>query len=202
MFTPFFTTKAPGHGTGLGLSLSYGLVKSHGGELSYEPPLEGGAEFRVTLPLHDAPAEVAEEVEPGPARPREARRVLVVDADPGVHRLVNALLSPEGMEVESVRTGEQGLRLVADRAYDLIIADARMTAGASELFVHALVAASPDAIDRLVLTYSDQAEPPDPLPDHPVPRARKPFNLRDLRALASQVLASTPPRSPASRAAR
>jgi two-component system NtrC family sensor kinase len=202
LFTPFFTTKAPGHGTGLGLSLSYGLVKSHGGELSYDPPLEGGAEFRVTLPLHDAPAETAEEAEPEPARPRESRRVLVVDADPGVHRLVNALLSPEGMEVESVRTGEQGLRLAADRAYDLIIADARMTAGASELFVHALVAACPDAIDRLVLTYSDEAEPPDPLPDHPVPRARKPFNLRDLRALASQVLASTPPRSPASRAAR
>ena len=104
--------------------------------------------------------------------------------------------------MESVRTGEQGLRLAADRAYDLIIADARMTAGASELFVHALVAAYPEAVDRLVLTYSDQSEPPNPLPDHPVLRARKPFNLRDLRALASQVLASTPPRSPASRATR
>jgi two-component system NtrC family sensor kinase len=201
LFTPFFTTKAPGHGTGLGLSLSYGLVKSHGGELSYDPPLDGGAEFRVVLPLHDAPAEAAE-LEPAPAGPQESRRVLVVDADPGVHRLVNALLSPEGMEVESVRTGERGLRLAADRAYDLIIADARMTVGASELFVHALVAAYPEAVDRLVLTYSDQAEPPDPLPDHPVLRARKPFNLRDLHALASQVLASTPPRSPASRATR
>ena len=83
LFTPFFTTKAPGHGTGLGLSLSYGLVKSHGGELSYDPPLEGGAEFRVTLPLHDAPAETAEEAEPESAHPPEARRVLVVDADPG-----------------------------------------------------------------------------------------------------------------------
>src|SRR6185295_9870081 len=119
LFTPFFTTKAPGQGTGLGLSLSYGLVKSHEGELSYDPPLEGGAEFRVALPLHDAPAEPVE-LEPGPALPRESRRVLVVDADPGVHRLVNALLSPEGMAVESVRTGEQGLRLAADRAYDLI----------------------------------------------------------------------------------
>jgi DNA-binding NtrC family response regulator len=128
--------------------------------------------------------------------------VLVVDADPGVHRLVNALLAPEGLEVESVRTGEQGLRLVGDRSYDLIIADARMMAGTSELFVQALVAASPDAADRLVLTYVGQTEPPDPLPDHPVLRARKPFNLRDLHALASQVLASTPPRSPASRAAR
>jgi two-component system NtrC family sensor kinase len=198
LFTPFFTTKAPGQGTGLGLSLSYGLVKSHGGVLSHEPPSEGGAEFRVVLPLHDAPAEPLE-TESGPAR-REARRVLVVDADPGVHRLVNALLAPEGVEVESVRTGEQGLSLAADRSYDLIIADARMTAGASELFARALVAASPEAADRLVLTYVGLTEPPDPLPDHPVLRARKPFNLRDLHALAAQVFANTPPRSPASRA--
>jgi two-component system NtrC family sensor kinase len=200
LFTPFFTTKAPGQGTGLGLSLSYGLVKSHGGVLSHEPPPEGGAEFRVALPLHDAPAGVLD-LETGPVR-QGSKRVLVVDADPGVHRLVNALLSPEGLEVESVRTGEQGLRLAGDRSYDLIIVDARMTAGASELFVHALAAAFPDAVDRLVLTYTGQIEPADPLPDRPVLRARKPFNLRDLHALASQVLASTPPRSPASRAAR
>jgi two-component system NtrC family sensor kinase len=199
LFTPFFTTKAPGQGTGLGLSLSYGLVQSHGGVLSYEPPAEGGAEFRVVLPFHDAPAEPV--LEPAPV-PHETRRVLVVDADPAVHRLVNALLSPEGIEVEAVRTGEQGLQLAADRDYDLIIADARTTAGPAELFVHALAAAAPGVVDRLVLTYAGQIEPADPLPDRPVLRARKPFNLRDLHALASQVLASTPPRSPASRAAR
>jgi two-component system NtrC family sensor kinase len=201
LFTPFFTTKAPGQGTGLGLSLSYGLVKSHGGVLSHHPPPEGGAEFRIVLPLHDAPAEPVDAA-PLPERRRESRRVLVVDADPGVHRLVNALLTPEAIEVESVRTGEQGLRLAGDRDYDLIIADARITAGASELFVDALVSASPSAVDRLVLTYAGQAVPPDPLPNHPVLRARKPFNLRDLHAMASQVLASNPPRSPASKAAR
>jgi hypothetical protein len=201
LFTPFFTTKAPGQGTGLGLSLSYGLVQSHGGLLSYEPPTDGGAEFRVVLPSHDAPPEPLE-AKPASPRRRESRRVLVVDADPGVHRLVNALLSSEGIEVEGVRTGEQGLRLAGNREYDLIIADARTTAGASELFVHVLVAAYPGAVDRLVLTYAGQSEPPDPLPDRPVLRARKPFNLRDLHALASQVLAaSSPPRSPASRAA-
>ena len=199
LFTPFFTTKAAGQGTGLGLSLSYGLVKAHGGLLSYEPPPDGGAEFRVALPLHDAPAEP---VEAGAAAPHGGRRVLVVDADPGVHRLVNALLSPEGIEVEAVRAGEQALRLRGERSYDLIIADAGSTAGATELFVHALAAASPAAVDRLVVTYSGQSEPVDLLPDHPVPRARKPFNLRDLHALASQMLASSPPRSQASRAGR
>ena len=47
IFDPFFTTKAPGEGTGLGLSLSYGLVKAHGGILDYEARQEGGAEFRI-----------------------------------------------------------------------------------------------------------------------------------------------------------
>ncbi len=202
LFTPFFTTKAPGQGTGLGLSLSYGLVKSHGGELRYEPPAEGGAEFRVVLPLHDVPAETATEPPGGPAPREEARRVLVVDADPGVHRLINALLAPEAVEVESVRTGEHGLRLAGNRAYDLIIADARMTAGATALFVDALLSAQPSAVERLVLTYAAEAEPPDLVSDRPVLCARKPFNLRDLHTLASQVLASSPPRSPASRAGR
>jgi CheY-like chemotaxis protein len=128
--------------------------------------------------------------------------VLVVDADLAVPRLVNALLSPDGIEVETVRAGEQGLRLACEKAYDLIIADAGATAGATELFVHALAAASPPSIDRLVVTYTGQAEPSDLLPDRPVPHARKPFNLRDLHALALQILASSPPRSPASRAAR
>src|SRR5215210_825898 len=54
LFTPFFTTKGPGEGTGLGLSLSYGLVKAHGGVLEYEAPPDGGAEFKVTLPLFES----------------------------------------------------------------------------------------------------------------------------------------------------
>jgi DNA-binding response OmpR family regulator len=151
----------------------------------------------VTPPLHDAPAEL----EPSADLPRPGRRVLVVDADPGVHRVVNALLSPEGIEVEGVRAGEQALKLAGERSYDLIIADARATAGAAELFVHALAAASPASVDRLLLTYTGLVEPADVLPDRLLPRARKPFNLRDLHAMASQVLASSPPRSPASRAA-
>jgi two-component system NtrC family sensor kinase len=188
LFTPFFTTKGPGQGTGLGLSLSYGLIQSHGGVLSYEPPPEGGAEFRIVLPLHHPP-DAAPAAAPAARAERQGRRVLVVDADPGVHRLVNALLSPEGVEVEAVRTGEQGLRLAADHEFDLVIADAGTTAGASELFVHALAAGVPAAVDRLVLTYAGDAEPPDPLPGRPVLRARKPLNVRELHAMTSRMLA-------------
>ena len=50
IFQPFFTTKPTGQGTGLGLSLSYDIVKAHGGELKVETKEGEGSEFIVQLP--------------------------------------------------------------------------------------------------------------------------------------------------------
>ena len=50
IFQPFFTTKPTGHGTGLGLSLSYDIVKAHGGEIKVESKEGEGAEFIIQLP--------------------------------------------------------------------------------------------------------------------------------------------------------
>jgi signal transduction histidine kinase len=50
IFQPFFTTKPTGQGTGLGLSLSYDIVKAHGGELKVETVLGEGSEFFIVLP--------------------------------------------------------------------------------------------------------------------------------------------------------
>jgi signal transduction histidine kinase len=49
---PFFTTKPTGEGTGLGLSLSYDIIKAHGGEIKLETPGDGGTRFIVRLPVH------------------------------------------------------------------------------------------------------------------------------------------------------
>ncbi|HET9746027.1 MAG TPA: HAMP domain-containing sensor histidine kinase, partial [Chitinophagaceae bacterium] len=51
IFQPFFTTKPAGQGTGLGLSLSYDIVKAHGGEIQAESREGEGSVFRVQLPL-------------------------------------------------------------------------------------------------------------------------------------------------------
>ncbi len=178
LFTPFFTTKAPGHGTGLGLSLSYGMVEAHGGRITYEPARGGGAEFTVWLPLHDADAAAA-----------PARRVLVVDDDPAVQRLVHALLAPDGHIVTAARTGEAGLRLAAERGFDLVIADGRITAGDRRRFVAALLEEHPEWADRLIVAGAPRPSQgpagPEPAPGYTVP---KPLQVRDLRALVGRLL--------------
>jgi hypothetical protein len=195
IFTPFFTTKAPGEGTGLGLSLSYGLVQAHGGLLAYEALAEGGAEFRISLPAYQA-ADDGLAAPQGLARPA-SQRILVVDDDPAVHRLVSALFTPQGHVVEAVRSGSQGLRMLQEHDFDLIVADAMAVAGPSELFVHALAAHRPEACARVVLGVTGNGDLAEPAPGFGVRRTRKPFSLRDLNALAEEIFASSPPRSPA-----
>ena len=51
LFQPFFTTKPVGEGTGLGLSVSYGIIHSLGGEIGYRPGATGGALFHFALPV-------------------------------------------------------------------------------------------------------------------------------------------------------
>jgi two-component system NtrC family sensor kinase len=178
LFTPFFTTKGPGHGTGLGLSLSYGMVEAHGGRIMYAPAAGGGAEFTVLLPAHDA-----ERAAP------PARRVLVVDDDPAVHRMVHALFAPDGHLVTAARTGEQGLRLAGERPFDLVIADGRLSAGADRRFVAALLDAHPELRHRLIVAGAprvSQAGPDgDPTPEYTIP---KPLQVRDLRRVVTQLL--------------
>lgn len=56
IFDPFFTTKAIGSGTGLGLSLSYGIIQKHHGQIEVQSEAGQGTTFRITLPVHHAPA--------------------------------------------------------------------------------------------------------------------------------------------------
>jgi two-component system NtrC family sensor kinase len=194
LFTPFFTTKAPGEGTGLGLSLSYGLVPAHEGVLAYEARPEGGAEFRISLPAYRAPDDGLPEPRPQAAQPA-AHHILVVDDDPAVHRLVSALFTPQGHVVEAVQSGSQGLRMLKERDFDLIVADAMAASGPTELFVQALATDCPEACARLILGVTGNGELPEPVPGFGMHRTRKPFSLRDLNALAEEIFANNPPRS-------
>ena len=199
LFTPFFTTKEPGQGTGLGLSISYSIIEAHGGHITVEEPPEGGAAFRVDLPAAGPP-----ETRRGGATPAESMRgkgrrskpvvqlrtILVVDDDPAIQRVVQALFGREGHMVEVATDAAHGLSLVAERSYDLIIADARV-AGAGRLFVEELLDRDPSLKDRTLVATGDVR----PTTERALERlglryVRKPFNLRDLREEAARIWAA------------
>jgi CheY-like chemotaxis protein len=104
-----------------------------------------------------------------------------------VHRLLSALFASHGHTVETVRSGEQALRMAREGRYDLIIADLRMAAGASEPFAHALLHQCPEIRDRLVVACSREDDLPANAAAHAVRRVTKPFNLRDLNTVAQEI---------------
>lgn len=153
LFTPFFTTKEPGEGTGLGLSLSYRIAETHGGRLGYQRIPAGGAEFSLSLPFA-----VDQVIEAAPPPAPSERAVLLVDDDSRSELVVKALLEPAGYSVEVVKTaGEAGERLAA-RRWSAVIADGGVSADGKLLLVDQLCA-DPSRMkgSRLVVTSSDQA---------------------------------------------
>ncbi len=149
LFTPFFTTKDPGEGTGLGLSLSYRIVEAHGGHLAYSSVPGGGAEFWFSLPLDE---ETGTPTPSGPASPTDDHAALVVDSDPGSELVVRALFEPAGYAVVVARTGAEAMRRLGDRQWSVVILDGSMSADGKRLLVDEL---SGQSLPRVLVTTAD-----------------------------------------------
>jgi len=127
IFDPFFTTREVGQGTGLGLSLCYGIVAEHKGKIYAESKLGKGATFIVELPV------VTEVEPPKPAEPvvkksqkKVKARILVVDDEQVVRDVVNRVLTGEGHKVETVDNAADALKKIESKRYKLILVDIKM----------------------------------------------------------------------------
>jgi len=184
MFSPFFTTKAPGEGTGLGLFVSYGIAEAHGGTLTVESRSGPGATLALALP--QAPEETAAGPGSAAAAAPASRRILVVDDDPVVRQVVSALFAREGHRVDAAVNGIEAMRLASRERYDLVIAD-RLVAAGDQPIAAALAHLPGDLGARLILSTSDARRDSD---DRLAPGARvlvKPFDLRELKKAAEEV---------------
>ncbi|MDA8125998.1 MAG: CHASE2 domain-containing protein [Deltaproteobacteria bacterium] len=127
LFEPFFTTKEVGEGTGLGLSLVFGIVKQLAGHLEVFSEPGGGSVFKVYLPscLGDRAAKGRTQ---SLSLPRGGATVLIADDDAAIRKLLVKLLAPLGYRVMTVPSGVEALRLIkaSGDEIDLILTDVVM----------------------------------------------------------------------------
>lgn len=238
LFDPFWTTKDPAHGTGLGLSLAHKIVTEHGGRIEVESTPEAGARFAVILPAlpsDDETGEAVPAVESEPSRESLASaaspsspaspaagsagatgatgtadatvtrplRLLVVDDERAIRRILQVALTQEGHLVETAEHGAEALAIARRETepFDLVLSDLRMAGLSGEQLHQELQAYDLRYADRIVFMTGDVHALGDlgdggPAGDGDVPLIRKPFRLAEVLALLEDLSRRPTPTRP------
>jgi len=162
IFEPFFTTKGVGEGTGLGLSVVYGIVQDHDGVVRCESRPGEGTHFLVALPRSDAAGVERRTLESRPPVTRRGggQRVLIVDDEELLRRAMSRLLRRHGYEVSTAATGENALALMGEQGgeIDLVLLDLGMPGMGGKACLLALLEDHPETP---VVMLTGHAQPQD-----------------------------------------
>ena len=195
VFDPFFSTKRPGGGSGMGLTISLAIVREHGGTIEAESAPGGGAVFHLYFPVPAAGAV--------PAAPKPAARgasdlsghsVLVVDDEEGIREIVCEGLRARGMKVDTAESCEDALSLLAAGSYEIVLCDFNLSGMSGERFFEQIRGKHGDSAPRFVLMTGELLDAPraEELQRHGAVILQKPFDLRKLAELLSGMLETRP----------
>lgn len=197
IFDPFFTTKPVGEGTGLGLSLSYGIIREHDGTITAKNNTDKGVTFIIDLHVVSV-KDKQEAVKLLPALPRiergSANKILVIDDEENILELIKEALAVYGYNVETVCDGETALRAAKNQSYDLIICDWKIPGISGQSIYERLREMNPRALERFFFITGDI------LGENAEKFLRvekkiclfKPFSIEQFRTTVQEVLHSNP----------
>ena len=156
MFEPYFTTKELGRGTGLGLSVVHGIVKSHGGAIICRSVPKKGTTFEVYLPKIESEKKASRPSEKEPF-PTGTERILFVDDEPILVELAEKMLSKLGYTVVTQSTSSEALELFekGPDKYDLVITDMTMPVMTGDKMAQRIMEIRPDIPIILCSGYSN-----------------------------------------------
>jgi len=123
IFEPFFTTK-PFSNTGLGLSMSYGIIKRFGGEIEVESKVGHGTTFTIILPIGGEGREEA--ISPSTIKKGRKARILVIDDEEFVRDVLSRTLAQVDHQVTLAENGEKGVQLFKEGKFDMVLTDLGM----------------------------------------------------------------------------
>ena len=204
IFEPFFTTKPVGEGTGLGLSVTLGVVQQLGGTISAENRAAeegGGARFTVSLPIEPAGGIAAGKPTPSSSTvPSVAAlsmdravspRVLIIDDEASIRAALRRFFTRRGWRVDEAADGAKGLAtlLAARNEFAIVISDLKMPGFSGVEFHDHVAAVAPDLLDRIIFSTGDVAsgEAADFVERTKCTVLQKPFELRALESLISRM---------------
>ena len=206
IFDPFFTTKAVGEGTGLGLSVSYGIVKDHGGRIWADSRVGEGTRINIELPVvTDArPAEAGAESAAAAAAGGPATvRILAVDDEAVILDLIVDAFGRDGRHtIDTAGSAREALQKLERRNYDIILLDLKMPEMDGQQLFHEIRRRWPDLARRVIFASGDTLHPDTRhfLDTSGCPCVDKPFKLEHLAGAMNAIVGGADPL--AARAAR
>jgi len=190
LFEPFFTTKPLGEGTGLGLSMVYGIVKQHGGDVSFYSELGLGTTFKIYWPATDQPIESAARPE-APRTPHHGNEtILLVEDDEKVRELVRQMLLLQGYKVLETRQSLDAVGVVSkhDGPIDLLLTDVVMPQMSGQELAEQVVALRPGIKVVFMSGYPGGITSQHGMFDPTAFLLQKPFTMDTLGQILRQVL--------------
>jgi signal transduction histidine kinase/CheY-like chemotaxis protein len=190
IYDPFFTTKEPGQGTGLGLATVLGIVQGHGGFIQVYSQPGRGTQFKIYLPAVEMAEEQPSHHEKQPTPPGHGELVLMVDDEESVRQVMRHLLECNGYRMIEAVNGTDGIvQYVAhQKEVPVVVTDLVMPVMDGPAFIRALRRLNPQV--RVIVMSGDQSRPGLPA-DLEVPdeaRLTKPFSGAVLLQTLQRVL--------------
>jgi len=187
-FDPFFTTRKPGEGTGMGLSVVHGIVQSHGGMIIAESNVGTGSTFTVFLPLSKATV-TAEEQVPNTI-PKGSERILLIDDEKIQVQSATLMLERLGYRVTATTDSQEGLALfqAEPNGFDLVVTDQTMPGMTGVRLAEEILRIRPDIPVILYTGYSQSIDEGRVKTLGIRELMLKPFGVRDMAEAIRRVL--------------